>query len=252
MLTLDGTAAVSSVHAVPLRFRLRPEVRDRLAYGLLWGLLVWLLETSAFIFTRERLSSAGSLLVVLALFWITRGMALAVVAGWLAERLRPARAWALFPVIAVLWSLAWDGSASLSGLVRDIAGVDLPPAGQFLFTLWPMLAYGAPLFAFCVVDVRSRRTRALLAQAEAARMASATAIDAARLEHHARRVDPAMLLHSLQDVRSAIESGDVRAGTRVDALVEFLRAAMPAARGTEGVFEPDARDNTDQGGSHES
>jgi hypothetical protein len=207
------------------------DFRDSLAYGLPWGLAVFVLETTSFAFTRESLSENGPLLAAILFFWGTRGVVLAWAAGRLAALLRPSRAWGVFPVIAVALSLVWDGTESLVTWSRQILGVELPRGGQFLFSLWPMVIYGAPMFALCLFDVRTRRGRFLLSQAESARMLGTTAIDAARVELLSRRFDPQVLLRSLAVVRQSVAAGDANIGMHMDALVESLRAAMTAVRG---------------------
>lgn len=235
----------------PAGWRVPRELRDGLLYGLSWGLAVWILETTPFALARGSIVSSEWLLAAFAIFWCTRGVALAWAAAWLATRLRPALAWALFPVIAMLLSLAWDGSDLFAAWSARLLRAEVPRSGMLLFTLWPMLIYGAPLFALCLSDARARRGRALLAQAEAARMHSATAIDAARFELLSHRVDPQQLLRSLEAMRHAVAAGDARANTHLDSLVDFLRAAMPVVRSVTpaSVSMEDFRVN--KGGSDE-
>jgi hypothetical protein len=93
------------------------------------------------------------------------------------------------------------------------------------------LIYGAPMFALCLFDVRTRRSRYFLSQAESVRMHGAAAIDAARIELLSRRFDPQALLRSLAVLRQSVAAGDANIGMHMDALVESLRAAMTAVRG---------------------
>jgi hypothetical protein len=201
---------------------------DIVAYGALWGIAVWALDTLSFIAVLDDPHARAPVLLALALIWMTRGVILAVAAAWLAARVTPWQAWVAFPVVAAAVGLLGDGFPAATAWTRWLLGVDLPVA--FLFTLWSMLVYGVPLFALCLAEVRSREVRSVLGQAEAARARSAAALDAARLEWHARRIDPRLLEQALQAIRRGVESADTRTAELVDALVEFLRSATAAMR----------------------
>lgn len=155
-----------------------------------------------------------------------RGAALSWMAQWVEGRLAWTSIVALFLVeSALLAVLQHPVEQLLRGLWLD----------NFLTTnltmsLWRNLAYGSVFFAYCLATQRALRVRGVLARAEIERERSATALNEASLDAMAARVDPALLLRVLTEARRAYARRHDGADALLDALVAFLRLAMPAVR----------------------
>ena len=98
------------------------------------------------------------------------------------------------------------------------------------FAAWIAFASGLPFFAYCLIVQRSVRVRALLGRAEFERTRTAALVGQARADTLEGRVDPALLQRALVALRAAYAGPRERAEGLLDALVDFLRQAMPAIR----------------------
>jgi hypothetical protein len=99
-----------------------------------------------------------------------------------------------------------------------------------LYTMWSALVYGAPFMTYCVLVQRSLRVRSQMARAELERSRWATLVDDARLQALRGRAEPDLVLRALRSVQVTFRVQPVRAQAQLDALVSFLRLAMPAVR----------------------
>lgn len=99
-----------------------------------------------------------------------------------------------------------------------------------LFAAWLGFASALPFFAYCLLVQRSVRVRALLGRAEFERMRTAALVGQARADALEGRVDPALLHRALVALQGAYADQRARAEALLDALVDFLRQAMPAIR----------------------
>jgi hypothetical protein len=155
-----------------------------------------------------------------------RGAVWAWTAQWVEGRL----AW---PVIALLFIGETTLLVALSLAVRESVGGPFRAFvfdADFVMLLWLSLAYGGVFFAYCLATQRALRVRGVLARAELERERSATALNEARLDAMAMRVDPVLLLRALTAARQAYERQRDGADSLLDDLVTFLRLAMPAVR----------------------
>ena len=162
--------------------------------------------------------------------WTTRAMPLAWTAQWSEGRLSSRALVLVFVAEVALLSATWDSSAGLTALTRAWFGAWLPSDGHYLYTMWVMLVYGSAFFAYCLLAQRSLRVRALLDRAEIERARSSALIGAAQAEVLEGRVDPTLMLRTIVALRDAYATDRARAENILDALVAFLRMAMPAVR----------------------
>lgn len=99
-----------------------------------------------------------------------------------------------------------------------------------MFAAWIAVVSGLPFFAYCLLVQRSVRVRALLGRAELERTRTAAVVGQARADALEGRVDPALLQRTLLALQAAYAGDRARAEALLDALVDFLRQAMPAIR----------------------
>jgi hypothetical protein len=200
-------------------------------YGALWGIAVVFFEATMPIGGGTIAEGwaprvVGSLLVV----WMTRGIAIAWIAQWLAPRVHARTAWAAFAALTLIHCVAWDSLDTFTDLAERWLALQYPVRGNFFYTLWLQVTYGAPLFAFCLFGERVRRVQDVLASAEVARARSAADLARARLESLSQRIDPELLLRALGVARHEIASHAPRAQSLLDDLAAFLRMSMPGLR----------------------
>jgi len=100
----------------------------------------------------------------------------------------------------------------------------------FLYDLWITLFFGGLLLVACVMQLRARRTRHVLAQAAIERARTETLLGEAQLRSLRATVDPAFLLRVMDEVSRRYEGGGPGADRLLDGLVVFLRRAMPGVR----------------------
>jgi hypothetical protein len=216
---------------VPLAAGLaRIDWKAALISALLWGLAVTALESLVAAAQAPSDAEAFRLLAALLLLWTSRGLVLALTAQWADARWRPRSVATLFAAEAVLLSLAWDGTTHVSMLGESQFGLGLPLRAAFYFNLWVLVVYGGPFFWFCLHGQRMRRTRDVLARAEIERSRSAALLHEAAFAALKGRIDPALLLRAMTALRTAYEGERERADALLDALVGFLRHAMPGVR----------------------
>jgi hypothetical protein len=214
----------------------RFDVGAALAYALLWGIAVTVLESTDAAFHGALDTAPWTYLAVLLLMWTSRALVLTLSAHAAAGRLGASTLAALFAVEAVALSLAWDGTPAIAVAAQGVLGLPVQLSANFIFNLWVMVAYGGPLFWLCLLGQRLRRSRDVLARAEIERNRSAALIDEARLKALQARVDPALLLGALGALRERYRQGRESAELLLDALVGFLRGAMPGVRGSTSTL----------------
>jgi hypothetical protein len=146
---------------------------------------------------------------------------LACTAQWIEGRLRA-------PQLVTLFLLGVVPLARLTSISRDatyfFAGF-APVAGAQPYIFWNSLVIGGGFFWYCLIVQRSLRTRELLARAEFERARTAAQLSAVQVQALEGRVETALL----QRVLVALSDGYAR-DRALDALVDFLRQAMPALR----------------------
>jgi hypothetical protein len=95
----------------------------------------------------------------------------------------------------------------------------------FLYNLWPLLVFGSPFIAFCVLDERARQTQAQFTQAELARHATERLLVQARLDTLRARIDPTFVVRVLELLQARYVQDQPAADRLLDRLVVFLRRA---------------------------
>ncbi|MFO1328845.1 MAG: hypothetical protein U1F56_15915 [Rubrivivax sp.] len=98
------------------------------------------------------------------------------------------------------------------------------------FAAWIAIASAPPFFAYCLIVQRSVRVQAVLGRAEFERTRTAALVGQARADALEGRVDPALLQRALVALQAAYAGRRMQAEALLDALVDFLRQAMPAIR----------------------
>jgi hypothetical protein len=101
---------------------------------------------------------------------------------------------------------------------------------SFAHHLWTSLFFGLLVVTARLGMERVERTRRLLAAAELARSGAETDAAAAQLQALRGQVDPALMLRVMTEVQQRYTRDPAHADRLLDALVTFLRAAMPAVR----------------------
>ncbi|MDP3822517.1 MAG: hypothetical protein Q8R33_13675 [Burkholderiales bacterium] len=203
----------------------RIDWRRALVYGLLWAVAITVMETSVlpldFRSPAEWLRFGPSLLMK----WAICGVALASATMLLERHLRP---WMMAPAVIAFALLASAGSGSLSS--------EHPPpltwldGGNRVHVFWGALFYGGLFVAAYRLSMQTERTRALLARAEIARQETERLFSEAQLLSLQGHVDPAFLLRAMVEVERRYAHDATGMGRLLDALVSFLRSAMPGVR----------------------
>jgi len=154
---------------------------------------------------------------------VAHGAALAWSAQWIEGRLT-------WPAGVTLFVAETALLIALSNGVRALTGDGNVLNASFVMLFWLNLVYGGVFFAYCLATQRAVRVRGVLARAELERERSATALNEARIDAMAARVDPALLLRVLTAAQQAYARRPDGADALLEALVTFLRLAMPAVR----------------------
>ena len=172
---------------------------------------------------------AQSLVKVLILVgsWWGLALGLAVSAQWVEGRWsQPA-----IVALALLGCALTILQAPLNRLVQTAIGMPVDRLSpSYIPFAWLAMVGGLPFFAYCLLAQRERRVGALLAIAERERARSAALLDDARADALEGRVDTAMLQRVLIALKTLYGRDRAAADALLDALVDFLRRAMPAVR----------------------
>jgi hypothetical protein len=226
----------------------QPSWRRAAAFGMLGGVTLVALEM---LVLPSDLTRADwiALAMLLMVQWSLAATVIAYVATYAEARVRvPALvAWLLATAVALsaafafLFSLAMQyGSRFAVGreaaLEVGFATGEFAPMSTFLYNLWILLFFGGLFTAGCVLGRRAERSRDVLARAEIERSRTEALLGEAELESLRAHVDPSFLLRVVTEieVRYGVRSGD--ADRLLDALVGFLRSAMPGVRGNTSTL----------------
>jgi hypothetical protein len=202
-----------------------------LQFGLLWGVGTTAMEimaTPVAAVAGDGMAFLGSL--------ISFSCAKSVLVAYFALRAeRRCRGWrlgalALLGAIAVsIVSMGWITVVDPDTILYRFRQ---QPVAVFCYDLWWELFYGGLLFAACLVMSRAARMRNLLSQAEIDRGLTEALVAEIRLKELQGSVNAEVLYEALAEVMRRYVAGLPSADRLLDALVGFLRAAMPSLRET--------------------
>jgi hypothetical protein len=208
----------------------RIDFKIGLGHALLWGVAVTALETAHAVDLAPDGVSPVQFYAALLIMWTTRAAVLAWTAQ-LVEGILPARWIVLIFVVECLGlSTVWDGAIELAVLSQRVLGMGLPLRANAVYNLWVVAVYGAPFFWFCLVGQRLRRAGDLLARAAIERSRTEAMLHDAQFEALKGRVDPMLLYRAIAGLHALYTGERERAEIVLDALVGFLRRAMPGLR----------------------
>jgi hypothetical protein len=110
-----------------------------------------------------------------------------------------------------------------------------------VYNLWINVFYGGLLMMAYSLTLRRERVRSLLHTNVAARNRTQAILDEARLQALQRQVDPALLLSSMGELEKRYRNEPDAAERLLEALVEFLRCAMPGLREPVSTVDTELR-----------
>lgn len=206
-----------------------PAWRSGLAYGTLWGLGVMGMETVL----QPVAAMTGETVVFLAsagLQLVAMGICIAWVAI-LVERYTRLRT---LPLVAVVLALVLSAADVVAGrTLYPLIGLpvfphDVDALSEFSYHAWTGLFYGSLLLVSRVFFLRAERTRHLLGRARLERSRSETVLGEVRLQALQGSVDPELLRDVMAEVQRRQGVDPDGAERLLDALVSFLRMAMPS------------------------
>jgi hypothetical protein len=171
------------------------------------------------------------LLLLVLLSWMLSGLVLAAGAQWAltATSRRWWRLAAVVPAAALLHGplnefMVW-------GLLRSMQSHAAPlVVAPSLFLFWRAALGGTLFLAYCLMVQRSRERRRELAASTINRARLEASVREARAGTIQRSLDPALLEQSLATLRTAYGRDRADGEELLDALVEYLRRAMPSIR----------------------
>lgn len=197
--------------------------RRVLGYGLLFGIACTALESFALPLGQLRFADLLRFTLQAATGWAAIGAALASTMLLLGPRLTSSSFAPVLVSFALVASVAWT-------LLNQVLFGTSWLAANTLHLFWGCLCYGGVLMTVWQVSQRQERTRALLARAEIARQRSEAALSSAQLLALQGQIDPSFLLRVMTEVEHHYAARPAAADRLLDALVSFLRAAMPGVR----------------------
>jgi hypothetical protein len=109
------------------------------------------------------------------------------------------------------------------------------------YNLWINLFYGGLLMLAYSLTLRRERMRSLLHASALARNHTQAILDEARLQALQKQVDPALLLSSMSELEKRYRIEPEGAERLLEALVEFLRCAMPGLREPTSTVDAEVR-----------
>jgi hypothetical protein len=110
-----------------------------------------------------------------------------------------------------------------------------------VYNLWINVFYGGLLIVAYSLTLRRERIRSLLHANAVARNRTQAILDEARLQALQRQVDPTLLLSSMGELEKRYRSDPDAAEHLLEALVDFLRCAMPGLREPVSTVDTELR-----------
>ncbi len=231
--------------------------RRILAWGVAWGLAITVVEQLAF--TPGEAWASVSVLWWWLTMWLTpvwclvgcmfvwfadhgsrsRGLR-GLLIGWLTVAVTSA---IMQPYLSI-GVQTWIREVLPATAVLNAGGVmRMPPhpltTSLTVYNLWINLFYGGLLMVAYSLTLRRERVRSLMHSNAVARNRTQAILDEARLQALQKQVDPALLLSAMRELEERYRSDSDGAERLLEALVEFLRCAMP------GLSEPTSTVDTE-------
>ena len=207
------------------------------ALGILWGIALSAMESVSLPVREESAAGLASLMLGNIVVWSSIGVAIAWGVDWAGARLRDP--WFLVGALTI-GALALGSVASLLiavvGQIAPEIGVRAVfPNGSeslasFLYQAWLILFYGGFYVLARTFGQRAESTRAMLADAQIARVKSEMALKDAELRALRGRVDPRFLLRIMEEVDHRYRATPQDADRLLNLLIDMLRQAMPGVR----------------------
>ncbi|HWH83572.1 MAG TPA: histidine kinase [Burkholderiaceae bacterium] len=207
--------------------------RRALSYGALWAIACATMESFALPLGDMNPVEWLEFNLRLMAHWLVAGIAPVGALLLLEPYLTPARFLPALLAFALIGTAAWSLYSMLQSLFPILKFLINSPAiasGSSMHVFWASLCYGGVFIAVYGMSQRGERTRALLAQAEIARQRSEAALGAAQLQALQGQVDPAFLLRVMTEIERRYAAAPATVESLLDALIGFLRAAMPGVR----------------------
>lgn len=221
-----------------------PPASRTLTWGCVWGLTVTLAE-ALLVARGSRHAPVGWLILWFLPAWSLTGCALVaaivraearcgargVAAAWLGVSVATAAMYVALSASA--WTIVSARADEWPAVQTEAAFWLATPAVRgplFVYHTWTNLFFGGLLALALAFDLRTERIRSSLHLATLARSRASLAAGKAQLESIRARVDPALLVDTLAEVRQRFDVQPAAGEQLLDALVAFLRAAMPGLR----------------------
>jgi hypothetical protein len=193
-----------------------------------WLTPLWCLVGCMFVWVADRAARQHQIRSAL-LGWLTVAVTSAVVQPFLNNHLQ-----------------AWIGdllpaAAALTAQETMLMGVRPLTLSLAVYNLWINLFYGGLLMIAYSLTLRRERVRSLLHANAVARNRTQAILDEARLQALQRQVDPALLLSSMGELENRYRNEPDAAERLLEAVVEFLRCAMPGLRDPVSTVDTELR-----------
>ncbi len=212
-----------------------------IACGLLWAITVTTIETLSFPLSAMSEPATPVFIAMLFGVYLIAGITWSV----MALRLRRAPAYVgiaaiilLAPLLAVVhvatvplqaMLMPGDGLAAMIGQHSELA--------LFCYAIWVNAFYGSLYVLGFTAAQRALTLRALVARAASARADMMASTASRRLATVRGQLQPELLRDAIRAIRAGYARGDRGADRCFDALVAFLRAAMPGVRQTTTTLQ---------------
>ncbi len=137
--------------------------------------------------------------------------------------------------------MALHGKYLDTAISRTAVGIDLALPDRFLYGFSQLGFWGTVGAVLHAADQRRRRSTAALRAEQIARLRGETRLADARLEALHAQVEPQFLLATLGRVERLYESDPAAADRVLDALIRFLREAIPVLRRQHSTLGEECR-----------
>jgi hypothetical protein len=126
--------------------------------------------------------------------------------------------------------LALHGKYVDGTISQTASGLDLPLTDRFLYGAWQLAFWGAVATLLHASTLRQAQVTAALQSGTVARLQTEQRLGEAQLEALHARIEPEFLLQVLRRIEALYEHDATRADRALDALIGFLREAVPMLR----------------------